>query len=478
MVMHADVSPPFNPIAGAAKPRRKFVSLGRILRGGGLKDGSRIPRYVWIFALGTAAIWAPITGYLKTAPLSYTSHMSLILPGSGASSSVNLADIGQASSFANSAFSSGSVSPTETYKRLLSADRVLRDAASRAGVTFREFGKPQVQLVDQTAFIHIKMTGPSPADVQARNGFLLDAFLEEIDRLRNDERDSRHTSSLTAIREYQQTVGATREKIEELQRKTGLHSVEQFQRQIQEADALQLKIEALSAARERGSATVKGLESKLNLDAETAALTLRLNNDETYVALLQVMAQASGDLATAQARYGAKHPDVVKASRAMQAARSKAQTRAIAVTGQPLTLEGAIDGGRGALLTELVRQETARSGLDAELKDLRALLQQHTARLDELAPYAARLEDKQRDFNVAEAVFASAIARSQSSRTDVYASYPLVQTLEDPTLPEDPSSPRRMLAVAAGGAATFLLIFALFLGWVRRGLIDKILVTK
>lgn len=478
MAMHADVSPPFNPAAPKVKPRRKFVSLGRILRGGGLKDGTRIPRYIWIGALGAALIWAPITGYLRTAPLSYTSHMSLILPGSGASSSVNLADIGQASSFANSAFSSGSVSPTETYKRLLSADRVLRDAASRAGVSFREFGKPQVQLVDQTAFIHIKMTGPSPEDVQARNGFLLDAFLEEIDRLRSDERDSRHTSSLAAIQEYQETVGATREKIEYLQQQTGLHSVAQFQRQIQEADALQLKIEALSAARERGSATVEGLESKLNLDAATAALTLRLNNDEAYVALLQVMAQASADLSTAQARYGPKHPDVVKASGAMQAARSKAQARAVAVTGQPMTLEGAVDGGRSALLTELVRQETARTGLDAELNDLRALLKQQTIRLEQLAPYAAQLEDKQRDFNVAEAVFASAIARSQSSRNDVYASYPLVQTLEDPTLPEDPSSPRRMLAIAAGGTATFLLFFALMLGWVRRGLIDKILVSK
>lgn len=98
-------------------------------------------------------------------------------------------------------------------------------------------------------------------------------------------------------------------------------------------------------------------------------------------------------------------------------------------------------------------------------------------RLQQLSASAARLKDLQRDFSVAEAVFASAIARAQSTKSDVYASYPLVQVLENPSLPERPSSPDRKLAIAAGAAATFMLLIALVLGWIRSAVIGRLLAT-
>lgn len=454
----------------------RLPSLRRALVGGSAFDTSRLPRYLWIAALGGAAIWAPITGYLKTAAPSFSSHMSLILPGSGASASVNLADIGQASSYANSAFASNAVSPTETYKRLLAADRVLREAARRMGVEARAFGKPQVELVDQTAFIHIKMTGPSPESAQARSAALLAAFFAEIDRLRSDELENRQEGGVAAIAEYKDSVAATRAEISALQEETGLRSVEQFNRDVLEVEALRSRIEKLRAEHERKAVAVSALERKLGTDARAAAAILRLNNDTTYVAALDAIARAAADVAEMRSRYGARHPDVTKAQAALSAAQSSADARA-RILGEPnLVLERAIGDGRGALLTELVRQETERAGLAAELVKLDAQCVAQSDRLDRLAPLAAQLEDLQRDFSVAEAVFASAIARSQSSKTDIFASYPLVQVLEDPTLPDGPSSPRRKLAIAAGGAATVLLVMALTLGWMRRSFIERLLV--
>ncbi|WP_460272166.1 GumC family protein [Celeribacter sp. ULVN23_4] len=460
----------------AHKKRRGFFR--RALMGGGLTDLRRLPRYVWFCVLGLAAIWAPISGYLKTAAPVYASHMSLILPGSGSASSVNLADIGQASSHANSAFSSNSISPTETYKRLLAADRVIAEAATQQGVAFSAFGKPQVQLVDQTAFIHVKLIGPSPEAAQARNAALLDAFFAEIDRLRSDEMDSRQSSGLDAIQDYRASVAKTRVEIEQLRTTTGLNSVDQYKRQLDEADALRAKIDITAAEHERKVAMVRGLETRLGTNSEHASRILRLNADTAYLALLEAMALATADLAEMQSRYGQRHPEVLKARNGMEAARAKAEARAVVLTGEAGALERSLDGGRAALLTELVRQDSERSGLQAELKELRALLTVQTDRLDRLAPEAARLEDLQRDFNVAEAVFASAIARSQSSKADVFASYPLVQVLEDPTLPDRPTSPRKKLAIAAGMAASLLLFVALSLGWIRRFLIQRLIKEK
>ncbi|MEP1942566.1 MAG: hypothetical protein ABJJ03_05590, partial [Sulfitobacter sp.] len=70
---------------------------------------------------------------------------------------------------------------------------------------------------------------------------------------------------------------------------------------------------------------------------------------------------------------------------------------------------------------------------------------------------------------------ASAIARSEASKSDIYASYPLVQVLEDPSLPKKPSSPNRKLVVLAGAAATVMLMIGLSLGWIRSALISKLL---
>ena len=85
------------------------------------------------------------------------------------------------------------------------------------------------------------------------------------------------------------------------------------------------------------------------------------------------------------------------------------------------------------------------------------------------------MQDLQRDFSVAEAVFATAIARTQSTKSDVYASYPLVQVLENPSLPDRPSSPNRKLAIAAGGAATLMMLMGLLMGWMRSAVIGRLI---
>ncbi|MGJ8558347.1 MAG: hypothetical protein ACSHW6_14995, partial [Sulfitobacter geojensis] len=140
------------PFARKPRPAKTGV-VRRVVMGGRLSDLKRLPRYVATAVLGGTLIWAPLLGYLKTAPLSYRSTTSLIMPGSGASASMNVNGIGQATSYANSAFASNAVSPTETYKRLLGADRIVDAAAASLNIKRAELGQPRVRLVDQTSLI-------------------------------------------------------------------------------------------------------------------------------------------------------------------------------------------------------------------------------------------------------------------------------------------------------------------------------------
>lgn len=457
------------------------LSIGRIVKGGRITDAGRLPRYAAFFLLGLAGIWAPISGYLATAPLRYTTNISLILPGSGASASVNLSDIGQSSSFANSAFASNSVSPTVTYQRLIGADRIVDAAATGMQMRKRDFGTPRIELVDQTGLIRVQMVGNSPEDAQARGKALVAAFFTELDALRADELDVRQTGGKGAIDDYRASVGATRAAIANLQTETGLVSGDQYDAMVIEADALDTRVRDLAGSLSQKTQAAAALEATLGLTPQLAVAALKLNADSEFSAIIADMATKAARLAEVEGQYGNAHPKVTEARSGHSAARDRSQERAVQITGLTAQDIARLDlapmGAQAALLAQLVQLDAERSGLAAEYSGMTRRLKDETARVRALASTAARLEDLKRDFTVAEAVFASAIARSQSTKSDIYASYPLVQVLEDPSLPDSPSSPKRMLVVAAGSAATVMLLMGLALGWLRSTLIGRLLKT-
>jgi uncharacterized protein involved in exopolysaccharide biosynthesis len=460
-------------------PLRTQISIKRILVGGRLGDLGRFPRYLAFSLIGAALIWAPITGYLRTAPLSFKSSTSLILPGSGASASMNLNGIGQASSFANSAFASNSVSPTETYKRLIGADRILEAAANSMNLSRQEFGKPRINLVDQTSLIHLEMTGRSAEDAQARGDALLAAFFVEIDALRADEQSTREDSGLGAIADYRASVTATRADIARLQRETGLISSTQYDAMIETTRLLQSRVQDLAATLSEKNQSVASLETTLGIPAHAAAATLKLYADAEFISMTEEVGTHAAKLSEARSLFGGGHPKVQDAGAAYRAATAAALQQAALVTGLDKAALGNLDlapaGARADLLAQLVRMDAERAGVAQQHETLSDQLAQDLAHQQGLATTAARLQDLQRDFSVAEAVFASAIARAQSTKSDVYASYPLVQVLENPSLPDAPSSPNRKLAIAAGGAATFLMLMGLLLGWTRSAVIGRLL---
>ncbi|KIN60381.1 Tyrosine-protein kinase Wzc [Sulfitobacter noctilucae] len=466
---------PFRP---KARPAKGGV-VRRVVMGGKLSDLKRLPRYVATGVLGATLIWAPLLGYLKTAPLSYRSTTSLIMPGSGASASMNVNGIGQATSYANSAFASNAVSPTETYKRLLGADRIVDAAAASLNIERAELGQPRVRLVDQTSLIHFETTGRTPQDAQARGDAILAAFFTELDALRADEVDTRQDSGLQAISDYRASVADTRTRIEALKNATGLLSVDQYDVLLDRHLALDEEILKQRAHLKDRAAATAALEAQLGLDAAIAAATLKLFANSAYVALLDETARTEVALTEASARYGNRHPKVQAAQAARDQAVSAAVSLAQSITGLgPEALNDfdlAPDGARANLLAELVRMQVEVSGATEQLAALEAQKSDGQEALNRFAPAAAKMQDLERDFSVAEALFASAIARAQSSKSDVYASYPLVQVLENPSLPAKPSSPNRKLAIMAGVAATLMLLMSLAMGWIRIALISRLM---
>lgn len=437
---------------------------------------ARVRRHLTAFAIGLAAIWIPVAAYVLASPLVYTSEFSLILPGSGASSTVSISDIGQASTSATSPYASGVVSPTATYKRLLGARRVRKAAAKSLGVTLDEFGAPDIELVEETSLIIAGMDGPDPATAQWRAATLLKSFMDELDRLRQDEIKRRGEGVQAPVSEYEKGVAAARERIAALQASSGLISTAQYEALVASVETLEGQLREHEADSQRAEGEAVALRDALDATPESAALTLKLNADTEFQVLVAEMSKYASDLATARGAYGERHPEVVAAREAYEGARSRLRDRAREVTGLDETdldgkIEMSVSGERAALLSQLVKAATECKGLKQQVAKLKDSLDKQRKEVMRLVGPAATLDGLNRDYQVAEAVFASALARTDTTKTDVYSSYPLIQVLEDATLPENPSSPHVLIALAAGAGAVFFLLVAHGLVWIRRPLI-------
>lgn len=370
----------------------------------------------------------------------------------------------------------GAVSPTATYKRLLGARRVLKSAAGALGLTLRDFGEPDVRLVDETSLILVEMDGPDPATAQERAAALLQSFMGELDLLRRDEVQRRGDGVQGPVSEYEKGVAAARARIAALQASSGLISTAQYDALVASVETVEAQLREREAELRRAVGEAAALRNALGVAPAAAALTLKLHADTEFQVLAEQMSKYAGELAAARGAYGENHPELVAAGDAYEGARSRIRVRAREVTGigeadLDRNIDMSVSGERAALLSRLVKTATEADGLKQQAAALRASVAAQRAETMRLVGPAAALDDLNRDYRVAEAVFASALARTDTTKTDVYSSYPLAQVLEDATLPEKPSAPHATIALAGGVAAVLRLLVAHALVWIRRPLI-------
>ena len=72
-------------------------------------------------------------------------------------------------------------------------------------------------------------------------------------------------------------------------------------------------------------------------------------------------------------------------------------------------------------------------------------------------------------------MFSSALARLDTNKADPFASYPLVQTFEAPSLPDRPSSPSLLIALAGAITASLIVLVGFALAWLRQPILATLL---
>ena len=450
----------------------------RLLAGGG--ESGRGRRYLLSWAVSVVGLWILATAYVVLSPRSFTSAFVLVLPGPGSISSLNLANLGSASSTNNSVFSSPDLSPTENYRRILLSHRLSEEAAAALDVPSDGFPLPKVELTDQTKLMTVTMSGRSADLAVVRATAVHDAFLGLLEKLRHDEIQQRDHTNRGILDEYEESLKVAREKLLAHQAATGLVSVEQYGAMVADLQKLHDEQREQTTRLSQGRASEDELSRLLGVSPAQATQAMIIRADPLFQSLLDTLAKQDAELAILQGVRGTGNPRLEDAlsERAVVLAR-------LAKRGSDLSGGARVDpqrmrdvslrDERARLMERLIGQVAENHALEVARTTLDGQVSQEHDRVVALAADASTLENLRRDVQVSEAVFTSALARIDTNKSDFFASYPMVQTLEPPVRPTRASSPQPVLAFGGAAAATVLLGFALGLVWLRILLIRRIL---
>lgn len=458
---------------------RRLVRLWWIVRDG-LPSLHRYRRYILAIAPALLLVWGLTFAYLAFAPVRYTSETTLILPGSGVGGSLNLNEIGQATAVTSSAFAGTTLSPTENYKRLLMADITLRRAAAALGEDGDTFPEPTIKLLDQTNLILISISGDSPDHARKRGEAVRTTFLDLLSELREDEAATREAADRARIAELETKVQETQQALLDFQGRTGLVSLEQFDTRIGALDDLRGQERAARAQRAQAAAIRGRLAGVLQITPQNVRRALLLKADPVFGSLLDRYAAINTEATEAAGTLGRAHATREELEAERASLRRELVARGGSVSGlRSDALLGfadiSVSDGRERMFEALIGAEGASAGAEAMLAEIRGQIGEQSGKSGRLVAQASELADLLRDHQVAEAVFSSALARLDTNKSDPFASYPLVQTFEAPSLPSGPSSPSTVIALAGAIAASLFILIGFALAWLRQPILRKLL---
>jgi len=422
-------------------------------------------------AITAAVFWLSATIYLVVTPKVFVSRFTLIVPGAGASTTMQLDSIGQSTSSVNSPYNSVSLNPKVVYKEIANSDLVRSRASQSLGLDFADIGRPRVKLIDETSLMMFEMSGATPEDAKQKSQALLKAFDEQLDILRKDELAKRSEAVTKNLYGYKAAVDSARQRITEIQVESGLVSIIQFNEIVASLAAARRKLADLNGDLDRLRQEQARLASRLGFQPGEASIALWIASDPSLVKVVAEYADASGLFASESRRLGPQNPTLMAIANRRDAALGKiklAVNRASTSDADPWTQVLVANVSQQAeLLQLLVRTEAQLSGKAEELKTITAEKERLEVETARLSTAAARLEDLRKEQILAEAVYSSAIARVDTSKSDIYGAYPIVQVVAAPTLPEGHEQPRRLYAFAGGMAGTLFSAMAWGLIWLH-----------
>jgi uncharacterized protein involved in exopolysaccharide biosynthesis len=436
----------------------------------------RYARYAAIGLAANAALWGITLTYLKTAKPVYTSGWAVIVPGAGSGVSVNLPEIGQASSSSSSPFGSASMDPRANYQFLITNETVLEEAATQLKISAKQLGKPKVKLVDNTSIMEFEVAGPTAADAQKRSRAIYEALQTKLTQLRIEEVAKREQGTQGTLTSSRQKLQQTQKNLSEYKALSGLSSSDQVKDLSSNIEQLRKQRVESFAQVQQMTTRLSQLSSDLNLTVPEASNAFLLQADQLFQQNLKDYNESSALLVVLKSKWGDNHPLVVKEATRQESARVAMLDRASSLLGrkvdrstlQNLSIKSESGSSRESLFRDLVSMQADQQGLVAQNEALTDQILELEARLKILVQKQSKLDNLQREVQIAEAVFASTLAKLDLGKSDIFISYPVTQLISEPTLPDEKTSPKPSIVFVGAGVASIFITTGLAMLWWRK----------
>jgi len=417
--------------------------------------------------------------YLNKAP-SYSSDMEMVLPGTGSSNSVSLNDVGQIVSQTNTPFAGGGFNPRVNYKEMLSSRGVRERAAKALNLSLDELGKPKIVLTEQTSIISVLMSANSKKLAQAKAFALYESLQDELNILRADEVLRRDHSIKKVLDQYRERMNITRNAIVDFQQRSIVVSTEQMEQLVSTLSGVKEKQLYVKAEANHLLQYINQLSNDLGVSPKLAGQAFTLQSDVEFRAYMTELKESIVQLTEYRSRWGINHPKVKAQQKRLNFTRISINQRSSEMFGvnsseifNSLNLD--LNPKRSELFADLIEAFAKHKGQNSMFNELGRSADRLGDQLKVYSREIVELERLQREFNMAEAIFTSAAARLEASKSDVFASYPVVQMLTTPSYPLKQSSPKNIIAIIAGVSGFIFITFGLFILKQRRNLIQVLL---
>ncbi|ACK72957.1 conserved hypothetical protein [Gloeothece citriformis PCC 7424] len=424
--------------------------------------------YLLLTVIFNTALWSLSLTYKRVAEPVYASDWSVTLPGLGSTTAVQLPNIGQTSTQIQSPFNNY-FEPRETYKYIALSRPVLLAAANQVGLSLKEFGKPDIKIVDNTTLISFNVEGTSPEEAQNKAIALYQAFEKRLQELRLQEAGLQNSQLESELDSARRKLQDAQQKLSRYKARSGFSSFEQITQLSTNIEQLRRERAVILAQKQQSETNFNELSTTLSFSTQQATEAFTLQSDPSFQELLTDYGESNTALVNLNSRYTPNHPAVIDEQARLDFIQNALLSRAQSLLKKSVSLSY-IEGlsvnnsqPRQQLTQELISTKVEKQGLASRAQEIERQTVALEQKLKELAKHQLVVEDLQRDVKIAEAVFSSTITKLDLGKTQNFGSYPPTQMISEPSLSSNPAWPNPTLILIGTIGGSFLITSGLFL---------------
>ena len=448
----------------------------------GLLSRKRSSRYFLLMLSVNGCIWMSAILYLIISKPVYTSKWALILPSTSSATNLNLPEIGQATSSSGAAGSGSTYDTRANYEYIFMSEPVINEASRLSNVNRKQFGRPRIKLIDNTTMMQFEISGRSPEEAQRKSIALYRSAQKRLNELREKEMREREIPAATILISVQNKLKEAQRRATNFKFSSGLSSPDQVRDLSGNIEQLRRQRAEVLANEQSASRRLAQLSSSLGLSPSQAADAFQLQVDQVFQQHLKDYSEATSSLRLLTGKFGVRNPRVLRESNKQRSALNNLLQRSKQLLAKDLPLPAISklalstapsNSGRDALLQNLVIVQADQRALDGQASALETQIKSLEQRLRGIAKPLSTLEALLRNEQIAQAVFASTLAKLDLGQGDLFSAYPLIQMAVEPALPTEPSAPKTSFVLGGAVAGTLFSSLAILLLWIRKPWIKK-----